>query len=213
MRIAVFGGTGYAGGNIAREAAGRGHHVTSYSRRAPQSPAGGITYQVGSLQDAALVEKVAQDVDVIVIALPAAAAESPALVDLLPAVTRAAAAGGARLGLVGGAGSSLVAEGGPRLLDGADFPDAYKPEAQVHADVLELLQRSDEELDWFVVSPAVVFGAFAPGESAGSYRTGGDVLVAREDGSSQISGTDYALAFLDEIEQGNHRRRRFTVGH
>jgi len=30
--IAVFGGTGYAGSNIAREAASRGHQVTATAR-------------------------------------------------------------------------------------------------------------------------------------------------------------------------------------
>ncbi|MFP3821785.1 hypothetical protein SB658_24110, partial [Bacillus sp. SIMBA_008] len=35
-----------------------------------------------------------------------------------------------RLGVIGGAGGSLVAPGGPRLFD-QDFPEEYKAEAQV----------------------------------------------------------------------------------
>ena len=54
-RIAVFGGTGYAGGHIAREAASRGHDVRSYTRSAPAKPADGITYETGSLADADFV--------------------------------------------------------------------------------------------------------------------------------------------------------------
>ena len=37
--------------------------------------------------------------------------------------------------------------------------------------------------------------------------------MTQEDATSEISGTDFALAYVDEIEQGAHPRRRFTVGH
>ena len=37
-RIKVLGGTGYAGAAVVREAAGRGHSVTFYSRRLPDEP-------------------------------------------------------------------------------------------------------------------------------------------------------------------------------
>ncbi|CAM4167746.1 NAD(P)-dependent oxidoreductase [Janibacter anophelis] len=107
-----------------------------------------------------------------------------------------------------------MAKGGPRLVDTPDFHDDWKPEALSHAKVLDAL-RSDapDELDWFYVSPAALFGAFAPGETTGSYRLGGDELVTTEDGTSEISGTDFALAFVDEIEQRKHPRQRFTVAH
>ena len=39
------------------------------------------------------------------------------------------------------------------------------------------------------------------------------MLVTKEDGSSEISGTDFATAFVDEIEQVAHPDQRFTVGH
>lgn len=55
--------------------------------------------------------------------------------------------------------------------------------------------------------------AVTTGETTGAYRTGGDLLVTKDDGSSEISGTDYALAFVDEIERHAHRGQRFTVGH
>jgi len=63
------------------------------------------------------------------------------------------------------------------------------------------------------VSPAALYGSFAPGDTTGAYRTGGDILVTKDDDSSEISGTDFALAYVDEIEQSNHPRQRFTVGH
>jgi putative NADH-flavin reductase len=212
-RITVFGGTGYAGGNIAREAASRGDVVTSYTRHLPSDPSSGIAYEQGSLHDKALVEKVAADSDLIVIAMKGDVPDGPQLLEALPAVANAAIASGTRLAVVGGAGSSLVAEDGPRLVDTPDFHDEWKPEALAMAEVLEWLRNSDQALDWFYVSPAALFGAFAPGEDTGSYRTGGDVLVTKDDGSSEISGTDFARAFVDEIERPEHSRQRFTVGH
>jgi len=212
-RIVIFGGSGYAGGNIGREAMTRGHEVVSYTRNAPAAPVDGIDYRIGTLADPELVAKAAADADQLVVAVKAEDVDGAPLVAHLSSLVDAAVAGGARLSFVGGAGSSLVAPGGPRLVDTTDFHDEWKAEALAHADVLEGLHQAPAELDWFYVSPAALFGSFAPGETTGAYRTGGDVLVTQGDGSSEISGTDLALAYVDEIERGAHPRQRFTVGH
>lgn len=213
--IVIFGGTGYAGSNIAREAVRRGHTVTSYSRHgAPEQPVEGVTYEVGSITDGDVLGRAAEAADDLVVAVHGAdVGDGTSLLDVLPQLVDAAITHRARLSFVGGAGSSLVAEGGPRLVDTPDFKEEWKPEALAHAAVLEELRKAPEELDWFYVSPAALFGSFAPGEATGSYRTGGDLLVTKEDGSSEISGADFALAFVDEIEQRKHVRERFTTGH
>lgn len=213
-QIVIFGGTGYAGSNIAREAVQRGHAVTSYSRNVPAEPVEGVEYRTGSVADAELTFKAAQEADEVVVAVHAEnVGGDQTLLDVLPSLQDASIRGGARLSFVGGAGSSYVAEGGPRLIDTPEFQDEWRPTAQAHADVLTALEAAPAELDWFYVSPAALFGSWAAGETTGAYRTGGDVLVTKEDGSSEISGTDFALAFVDEIEQRNHVNRRFTVGH
>ena len=63
------------------------------------------------------------------------------------------------------------------------------------------------------MSPAAGFGSHAPGERTGHYRTGGDVLLSDADGNSAVSGVDYAIAFVDEIDKPAHHRERFTVAH
>jgi putative NADH-flavin reductase len=63
------------------------------------------------------------------------------------------------------------------------------------------------------VHPPKVFGSWEPGERTGSYRDGGDVVVEDSEGNSYISGPDFAIAVVDEIENGAHRRERFTVGY
>ncbi len=210
--VVIFGGTGYAGGHIAREAVSRGHTVISYARHEPAEPIPQVTYRTGSLTDAATVRQAAQSGDQLVVAVRASEIEG-GLVTHIPTLVRAAVDADARLSFVGGAASSLVAEGGPRLLDTPGFREEWQAEATAHAEVLDALVDAPEELDWFYVSPAALFGAPAPGETTGTYRTGDDVLVTKPDGSSEISGTDFALAYVDEIERHAHPRRRFTVGH
>ena len=212
-QIVIFGGTGYAGSHIAREALARGHQVTSYSRNAPAAPLDGVDYRTGSVSDPDTVAKAALDADEVVVAVHGADAGGRPLAASLPQLVRAAIEGDARLSFVGGAGSSLLSAGGPRLVDSPDFNDEWKPEALAHAEVLAALEEQPEGLRWFYVSPAALFGSWAPGETLPAYRTGGDVLVTADDGSSEISGTDFALAYVDEIEKVAHPNRRFTVGH
>ena len=212
--IAIIGGTGYTGGNIAREALSRGIEVTSVSRSAPAEPIEGVEYLTGDIADQALLERLSADNDVVVVSIHAVDGDNqPVLLPLTPAIAAAAKTGGTRLAFVGGAGSSYVAEGGPRLIDTPDFLEEWKPEAGSHAEVLEWMQANADGQEWFYVSPAALYGSFAPGETTGEYRTNGDVLVTKEDGSSEISGTDFALAFVDEIVEPKHTGRRFTVGH
>lgn len=209
--LVIFGGTGYSGANIAREALSRGHSVVSYTRHVPEQPIDGVEYRTGSLTDPDVAVAAATDADQLIVSVHASDFDG-GLASHVPALVQAAIAHGARLSFVGGAGSSLV-PGGQRLVDGPDFKDEWKPEALAHADVLSALRQAPAELDWFYVSPAALYGSFAPGQTTGSYRIGGDMLVTKDDGSSEISGTDFARAYVDEIENHAHPRQRFTVGH
>jgi len=211
-RIAVIGGSGFAGRHIVEEAASRGHSVLSVARRLPGERHEGVTYIEGSITDVPDLLRQLEGVDVVISAV------SPrgdmqglvrpnlrALFSLLPEDVR--------VGVVGGAGGSLIAPGGERLVDQPSFTPEYKPESLEMYGVLEDLQDDDSDRDWFYVHPAGGFGAFNPGERTGRYRIGGDVLVTDENGESYISGADLAVAVLDEIEQPKHRRQRFTVGY
>ncbi|WP_206792722.1 NAD(P)-dependent oxidoreductase [Amycolatopsis sp. MtRt-6] len=211
-KLVVFGATGYAGGKIGAEALRRGHEVVGVARNAGSVPEG-VEARQGSLHDEELVAQVAKDADVFVVATPAREIEGRKLIDAVPALARIAAGNGVRLSFVGGAASLHVAEGGPRLFDTPEFPAEYKEEAGNHAEVLGLLREQDESLDWFYVSPAAEFGAWVPGERTGEFRLGGDVLVTDENGRSFIGGDDFAIAYVDEIEQAKHRRARFTVAY
>ena len=211
--LVIVGGTGYAGSHIAAEARRRGHQVTSYSRTAPESPLDGVEYRTGSITDPDVLEAAAKEADDLVFATHHSDTGGATLAELLPTVIDVAVRLDARVSVVGGAGSSYASEGGPRLLDTPDFHEEWLPEAKAGLATLEALQAAPAQLRWFYVSPPALFGAWTPGETTGRYRTGGDVLVVQEDGSSEISGTDFATAFVDEIESVTHPDRRFTVGH
>lgn len=214
-RITVLGGTGYAGSNIVATAAARGHQVLSYSRSVPATRIEGVEYRTGDVSDPATQEAAVKEGDVVVSALsPRGQLAAPGTLRAIEKqVGDLAEAVGVRFGVVGGAGSLLVAEGGPTVSDTPDFPESFRSEAAEMASVLEDLRGSDEGLDWFFVSPAAGFGAYAPGTATGVYRIGGDVLLVDGNGQSNISGADLALAIVTEIEQPRHHRARFTVAY
>lgn len=214
-RIVVLGGTGYAGTGIVTEAASRGHDVLSVSRTAPASLPEGAAHRASDLRDETLLQEVTKGADVVIAASAPRGdlAEPGTLRAAYTAAARIAGEQGARFGVVGGAGSTLVAEGGPRVQDTPDFPDAFKPEAKELTDVLEDLRADASGLDWFFVSPAGGFGAYAPGERTGSYRVSDEVLLVDEKGDSALSAEDLGVAVVDEIEKPAHHRARFHVAY
>jgi len=209
-RIAVIGGSGFAGRHIVEEAASRGHSVLSVARRLPGERHEGVTYIEGSITDVPDLLRQLEGVDVVISAV------SPrgdmqglvrpnlrALFSLLPEDVR--------VGVVGGAGGSLIAPGGERLVDQPSFTPEYKPESLEMYGVLEDLQDDDSDRDWFYVHPAGGFGAFNPGERTGRYRIGGDEVPMKAGIPAGISSADLAAAIVDELEQPKHIRRRFVA--
>ncbi len=211
-RVVVLGGTGYAGAHIVAEAAARGHDVVSVARKAPVDPVPGVTYVEGSVLDLDALGDVLAGADVVVSALSPRGDMSDRVLDVLRDLADRLTGTRTRLGVVGGAMGSLSAPGGPRLWD-LGVPEEYRHEAGVGVETLDLLQASDPGLDWFLVHPPKVFGAWVPGERTGSYREGGDVVVEDADGESFISGADFAIALVDEIDEPRRHRDRFTVGY
>ena len=211
-RIVVLGGTGYAGRHIVSEAVSRGHEVISVSRSAPSNPVDGALSVQGSVLDLAALGDVFDGADAVVSALSPRGDMEHEVLGVLAGLIAKLSGTATRLGVIGGAGGSLVAPGGPRLFD-QGFPEEYKHEAQVGIDSLALLDEAGDGLDWFFIHPAEVFGPWAEGERTGRYRDGGDVIVRDAEGQSFISGADFAIAVVDEIEQPKHRRGRFTVGY
>jgi putative NADH-flavin reductase len=212
-RISVLGGTGYAGGAIVREAVRRGHQVTSVSRNEPSERIDGVDYLIGSALDPDVLEVAVSGHDVVIEAVSPRGdmvGKEEELVDRLIELTPRTRT---RLGVIGGASSLLVAEGGPRLFDVNESAPEVLPEIETGLALLETLKGTQGEVDWFYISPPASFGAWAPAPDTGSYRLSDDVLLTDEAGNSTISAADLARAIVDEIEQGRYRRRRFHAAH
>jgi putative NADH-flavin reductase len=213
-KIVVFGATGFAGGQITEELLTRGHSVVGVVRdisKLPTHPE--LTATAGSAYDVTFVRDVTRGADIIVLAIPSIPPGLPELKDVVPTMLQAAAETGARLAVVGGAGSLASTEGGPLVLDLPEWPAEYLGEAQAHARALDVLRKTTVDADWFYLSPPPLYGSFNPGARTGKYRVGDDVLVSDENGVSQISGADFAIAFVDELEIPKHHRTRFTVAY
>jgi putative NADH-flavin reductase len=212
MKIVLFGASGTIGGSIAGEAMVRGHQVTAVvrdpTRVGLRHPA--LNVVAGDVLDPASVASVVAGHDVVASAVgPRLPDDEPKLVvdaawSLIDGLARA---GVSRLVVVGGAGSLEVAPG-VQLVDTPEFPEAWKGIALAHRDSLEVYRGAD--LDWTYISPAALI---RPGKRTGRYRTGGDQLLTDEEGESLISVEDFAVAFLDEIENGRFVRQRITVAY
>jgi uncharacterized protein len=214
MKVLVFGGSGVIGRAITAELLERGHTVTAASRSG--APVEGLVVQAvtGDARDPGSVARLATGQDAVASAIGPrrGTGEDPA--DSLLAAARGLVeglrrAGVRRLMVVGGAGSLEVAPG-KRLVDSADFPLDWKSTALAHARTLDEVYRGIHDLDWTYVSPAGVIG---PGERTGEFRVGGDQLLIDDSGQSRISIPDYAIAFADELEDGEAFRRRITVAY
>lgn len=212
-RIHVLGGTGYAGSHIVREAVSCGHAVTSFSRNRPKDPVDGAEYRTGDVLDGAVLRGAVEGADVLFETLSPRGDLAGRLEEVVDRLVPLAADAGVRFGVLGGASSLLLAPGGPRLIDDHEPPEAFRQEVHTGIALLETLRRAPEALDWFYVSPAQDFGAFAPGEALGEYRISDDVLLRDENDRSFISGADLAKAVVDEIERPAHHRARFHVAY
>ncbi|MGN0182660.1 MAG: NAD(P)-dependent oxidoreductase [Candidatus Ornithomonoglobus sp.] len=206
MKIAVVCANGKAGQLIVKEALSRGLDVTAVVRNENKSAA-----DKAVIKD--LFDLTSEDVkgfDAVVDAfgawvpeaLPQHSTSLKHLCDILSGTDT-------RLLVVGGAGSLyLNPEHTAQVMDGADFPDMFKPLAQAQGKALDEL-RLRNDVKWTFVSPA---GDFQPeGEKTGKYILGGEELTFNSKGESIISYADYAVAMVDELVNGNHIQQRISV--
>lgn len=210
MNIGLFGASGMIGQRIALEALVRGHEVKSLAHHL-NSP---ITHprlsvtQVDIFDPGGSIAEAIGDTDVVVNAtsgrnsLDTYAFYIDSTQALIEAFTLADEK---RLIVVGGAGSLEVAPD-VKLMDTPDFPVAAKPTAVAQAETLKMYRASN--IVWTFFCPSQVI---RPGRRTGKYRRGGDQLLTNDQGESYISAEDYAFALLDEIEQPQAIRQRFTA--
>lgn len=211
--VVIFGGSGYAGTHIVEAAAVRGLDVTSVTRTEAAEQIGGARYHLGSLLDPADRARELARADVVLVAVSPRGDMAGRVRGAVAELAAEAESAGVRLGVIGGSGSLTVARGGRRRYELPEFADEARAEAIEMGAVLDDLRAHTGPLDWFYVSPAGDFGPHNAGEYTGEYRIGGDELLVDENGVSTISGADFGVAVVDEIEDPEHPRSRFTIGY
>ena len=182
MKIAVVCANGKAGSLIVKEAMNRGLDVTAIVRGENRSEAKQAV--VKDLFDLTAADLKEYDVVVdafgawVPEALPQHSASLKHLCDILSGTD-------VRLLVVGGAGSLYVnPEHSAQVMDGADFPEMFKPLARAQGKALEELRRRSD-VKWTFVSPACDFQA--EGERTGKYLLGGEEVTLNGRGESIIS--------------------------
>jgi putative NADH-flavin reductase len=220
LKILVYGATGRVGSRVVNEALNRGHAVTAVSRdptRIKQQHAR-LSAARGDILDRESVKGLVSDQDVIVVSVRGSVDDSNdpentvqrMSADILVGVLRSMGDSAPRLIYVGGAGSLEIE---PGVLYADDLPGLMpgfiRQEIQGHVLTLEFL-RTVEDVRWTYISPAK---KFKPGKRTGIYRIGGDQMLVDQKGKSKISMEDFAVALIDEAENSEHLRERFSVAY
>ena len=213
--IALIGASGFVGSDLLKESLKRGHSVTAIVRYPEKITLNDPNLQIkqGDVLSEQSISELIRGVDVVISAYnpgwtnPDISQETTSAYHSI--IRNVKIAQIPRLLIVGGAGSLYVAPE-KRLMDTGAIPESYLPAIESLAGVLYDLQKNEKELDWAYFSPA---GNIAPGERTGKFRLGKDQLIVDEEGKSNISVEDYAVAMLDEVESPVHHRERFTIGY
>ena len=221
LRILVYGATGKVGTHVVNEALERGHSVTAVSR----DPSGirqqheNLSAVVGDLLDSISIASLVIDQDVIIISVRGIVGKSKTPenaiqrigVENVVNVLRDVGESAPRLIHVGGSGT-LEVEPGVRYAD--RLPKVFlskSMEAEIQGQILALeFLRTVCDIKWSYATPAK---NFTNGKRTGTYRIGGDAVLEDSRGRSKISRRDFAVALIDEAENADHVRRRFSVAY
>lgn len=221
LEVVVYGASGKLGGPIVDEALDRGHRVTAVSRDPSKITlsAPGLDVVKGDLLDADSVAGIVAGKDVIIVSVrgvigksgsPTSALQFMAAETLIDALYRIEAPI-PRLIHIGGAGSLEVE---PGVLFAEKLPKVILPkglEVEILGQILalEFLQKVDD-VNWTYITPPK---SFTNGPRTGAYRVGGDAALEDDRGRTRVSRKDFAVAVVDEAENGSYPRQRISIAY
>lgn len=207
MKIAIIGATGKAGKLIMEEALQRGLDVTAIVRNKSKLSNSSVKVIEKDLFD--LKKEDLKDFDTVVSAFGAwEEKELPKHAEVMKHLCDILANTNIRLMVVGGA-ASLFVNHSMMLIDSPDFPKDWINLAKNSNKAFEILKATKNVL-WTYISPSADFQA--DGKKTGEYRIGDkDELCFNSKGESMISYADYAIGFVDEIENKQFLNKRITL--
>lgn len=214
-KVAVIGATGFVGTQVVKELSNRGYEVEAIVRDASKvnetEKVRAKSIDVNNVEDLAEALK---GNDAVINTFNAGWTNPNLYDDFLNGsinIEKAVEKSGVkRFITVGGAGSLFI--DGNQLVDGPDFPADIKPGATAARDYLNKI-KENTILDWTFFSPAIEMHQGTAGIRTGKYRTALENPVFNEEGRSVLSVEDVAVVLVDELEQNNHIRERFTAAY
>lgn len=217
MKIALIGATGFVGAEVLKEALNRKHRVVAIARNVDKI----------QIEDDLLIKKsvdvnnidglsqVVAGSDVVLSTYNPGWTNPNIYDDYLEgskAIQQAVKKSGVkRLIVVGGAGS-LYHDKNTRVIDDPNFPAEIKPGAMAATVYLDILKK-EENFDWTFFSPALGMAPGKPQERKNTYRKGLENPVFDEHGKSELSVQDTAVVVVDEAENAEHIKQRFTAAY
>jgi putative NADH-flavin reductase len=213
MKVALIGASGFVGSAILDEAVSRGYQVTAIARNTDKvKKDAGVTAVSADVNNIDALAAALTGHDAIISSFNPGWADANLHDNFIKgseAIQEATRKSGVmRLLVIGGAGSLEVAPG-LQLVDTPEFPAEWKTGANAAREYLNIL-RKEEELDWTFLSPAI---NLHPGQRTGVFRLGTDNPVFDENGKNEITVADLAVAALNELENNQYIKARFTLGY
>lgn len=212
-KITLVGATGFVGSQILKELLSRGYEVTAIARSIAkiEEKNNNLHIVAADVTDTEALSEAIKGSDAVISAFNAGWTNPNIYQDFIDGSkaieTATKEAGVSRYITVGGAGSLFIGEN--QIVESPDFPAEIKAGATAARDYLNMLKEAST-LDWTFVSPSI---NLFPGERTGKYRTGTENPVFDEKGESSISVQDLAVAIVDELDNHQFSRQRFTAGY
>lgn len=212
MNVLLLGASGRIGRRIVNEHLERDHQVTGVSRSGEIDTIDDPKFKMvaGDATDPDEIAELAEGHDAVESALGPSDDEA---VETLVAMAEAVVEGLRKTDVdrfvwTGGAASLRVGQN-RKLVETNEFPNELVPIGEAHIETLEIF-RDVTDLQWSYITPPA---QIEPGKRSGEYRTSDGRLVVDEDGDSHISMEDFAIAFVDELENDDAIHSQLAVGY
>ena len=215
-KIAVIGATGFVGTQVVKELANRGYFVNALARNTSKiEESENVKAVTADIYNTAELSEILKGNDAVISAFNPGWTNPNIFEDFLKgaeSIEKAVEESGVkRFITVGGAGSLYIAEN-LQLIDTPEFPAEIKPGAEAARQYLEMIKKN-ENLDWTFFSPAIEMHQGTAGVRKGTYRTALENPVFDENGRSVLSVEDVAVALVDELENNQFVKQRFTAAY
>lgn len=215
-KVAVIGATGFVGTQVVKELANRGYFVNALARNTSKiEESENVKAIAVDVYNTSELSEILKGNDAVISAFNPGWTNPNIFEDFLKgaeSIEKAVEESGVkRFITVGGAGSLYIAEN-LQLIDTPEFPTEIKPGAEAARQYLEIIKKN-ENLEWTFFSPAIEMHQGTAGVRKGTYRTALENPVFDENGRSVLSVEDVAVALVDELENNQFVKQRFTAAY